>query len=204
MVEASESTGSVTGPEGRVAGWRRFWAEYKQPIFWNWDAKLGYITAIVSWVLLTSGPAARETLLTLPASGITVAALALTFVLASTALLSAMLDEDLVDALDGLEERHGSSFGLRGLIVAFRSTAAIAALTLMAWLTTQAVRTEALSGNGWETARVIAGGSAAGLTVWLVGAIIALVAIISVLVAAKAQLIRGKRSSGDQQQRRAL
>lgn len=173
---------------GRVRG---FWAEYRGPVFWHYDAKLGYVTAVAAWVLLTSGPAARAALSSVAASGITVSALGLTFVLASLSLLSAMLNPDLVAVLDAMERRMGRpSFGLEGLVVAFRATAAVAALALGAWLFTQVAISPGLHGNGWEAAEVIFGGLAAGLTAWLAAALFGLVGIIATLVRGKAQLTR--------------
>lgn len=173
---------------------RAFWREYRRPVFWHYDAISAYATAVGSWALLTVSPAARDSLDRLTGSGVTVSALGLTFVLASFSLLSAMLNAEVVAALDGLEQKQGSRrYGLDGIVVAFRSTSAFAAASLLSWIATQAVITDSLSGNGWQAAEVIFGGLGIGFTVWLALGITALIGIIATLVRGKAQLTRYAR-----------
>lgn len=168
-----------------------FFRDYGRQVFWHWDAKLGYLVGLGSVVVLSSSTVARSRLNDLSASGVTVAALGLTFALTSMSLLSAIVDERMVQVLDGLERRQASrTYGLHGLLTAFRSVAVIGGLGVAFWLAVRAVSVDTLRGNGWDAAQVAAGSLAMMSTAWLLGALVGLVNTVAVLISGKAELIR--------------
>lgn len=175
---------------------RTFFRDYGRVVFWHWDARLGYVTVVASMILLIVSSVARSRLDALATSGVTVAALGLTFALTSLSLLSAVI-EPLVEVLDGLERRHGNrKYGLHGLTTAFRSVSVLGAVAVALWLLVRAVAVPELRGNGWDAAQVVLGGLAAGSTAWLLGALVGLVQTVSVLVSGKAELIRQRERTG--------
>lgn len=175
----------------RFQGARTFWRDYRGEIFAHSDAILGYVTAIAALCLLTASPVARSRLDDLGSSAIAVCALGLTFVLTSLSLLSAILDTNVVQVLDSIEKRSGHrKYGLHGLVTAFRATAVIAAAGIIAWLAVRGISDSRLNGNGWETAKVLLGSLAIGLTVWLASAIVLLIGTIAQLLFGKAELLR--------------
>ncbi|HSH79345.1 MAG TPA: hypothetical protein VLA19_12535 [Herpetosiphonaceae bacterium] len=170
---------------------RRFLADYARQVFWHWDAKLGYVVTMGTVGALSASTVARSRLDDLASSGVTVAALGLTFSLTSMSLISAIVDKRMVEVLDGLERKHGSrAFGLHGLLTAFRSVAVIGGTAVALWLVVRAVAVDDLRGNAWDASQVVLGGLATGATVWLLGGLVGLVHTVSVLIGGKAELIR--------------
>ena len=168
-----------------------FWRDYRREVFGNSDAVLGYISVVGAFCLLTVSTVARARLDSVATSAVAVCALGLTFVLTSFSLLSAILDKNVVQVLDQIEQRKGNRrYGLHGLVTAFRSAAVIAAAGIILWLGVRGVTDDRLKGNGWDSAQVVLGALAVGLTVWLVVGIVQLIGIIATLLFGKAELLR--------------
>ena len=183
---------------------RTFLKDYGRQVFWQWDSKVGYLVMVGCVGTLSASTVARSRLNDLAVSGITVAALGLTFALTSMSLLSAIVDKRMVQVLDGLEERHGNrSYGLDGLLTAFRAVAVIGGAAVALWFAVRAVAVDELQGNGWDAPQVVLGGLAAGATAWLLGGLVGLVHTVSVLIGGKAELIRQHELPGSSGHRSA-
>lgn len=188
-------------PEKKPHPVASFWRDYRQPVFFHWDAMIGYGATALAVAALSATEGARSRLYDITLPGITMAALGLTFSLAAMSFLSGIIDQRIVRVLDEMERREGNrSFGLHGLLVAFKSVAVLGALAVIFWfalrltsateVSDSGATTSVLKGNAWDTVHVVLGALAIGTTVWLIGAIVSLVGVVATLISGKANLIR--------------
>lgn len=189
-VEATSTVDAPQNPEKvpdhKPLQFRSFCYRY---LFLTKSALVAYVTFGVVLILALASETMRDNLENVRPGAMSVAALGLTFVLASMSFLSGMLQPGIVRLLDTLRSIHGVERGLVGILMTFRATAGIAAAAILSWLTLAGVQGLRLAGYGWMLRSVI-GSLALALTVWLVLGLLRLIKITSVMLRDKASSVR--------------